>query len=270
MFNTCMPSRRDREQKKKKKEKNNSKSSFKLTPIYALTGTCCALGAQQKIRIRSSVIEFTWLEFHPLESAGVSCMVSIINKKIGDMGTREPLLPSILNQLIACRRKPWLCEQRAGPAREETGFWAEVVIISDGESVCSYSVCVCVFFGCALILSLPRTAAAVKLGPGGIPHRHHSPLPGEHTAGQQPQSLDQRAEVCGATSTWTRLNAHTLCPEVSHPNSKVPRILTPPLVCHMGTKAGKCSEKMMYCKWFLEMNVFALKILSFFYILNSD
>lgn len=171
------------------------------------------------------------------------------------MGTREPLLPSILNQLIACRRKPWLCEQRAGPAREETGFWAEVVIISDGESVCSYSVCVCVFFGCALIPSLPRTAAAVKLGPGGIPHRHRSPLPGEHTAGQQPQSLDQRAEVCGATSTWTRLNAHTPCPEVSHPNSKVPRILTPPLVCHTGTKAGRCSEKTIqptvndFLKW---------------------
>ncbi len=139
---------------------------------------------------------------------------------------REPLLPSILNQLIACRRKPWLCEQRAGPAREETGFWAEVVIISDGESVCSYSV----FFGCSLIPSLPRTAAAVKLGPGGIPHRHHSPLPGVHTAGQQPQSLDQRAQVCGATSTWTRLNAHTPCPEVFHWYSQVPRILTP-LLC---------------------------------------
>lgn len=160
MFNTCMPSRRAREQKK---EKNNSKSSFKLTPIYALTGTCCALGAQQKIRIRSSVIEFTWLEFHPLESAGVSCMVSIINKKIGDMGTREPLLPSILNQLIACRRKPWLCEQRAGPAREETGFWAEVVIISDGESVCSYSVYVCflgVLWSCLSLAQLQRLSLA--------------------------------------------------------------------------------------------------------------
>jgi len=101
------------------------------------------------------------------------------------------------------------------------------------ERVCVHIVCVYVcFFGCALILSIPRTAAAVKLGPGGIPHRPHSPLPREHTAGQQPQSLDQRAEVCGATSTWTHLNAHTPCPEVFHPNSKVPRILTPPLVSH--------------------------------------
>lgn len=106
------------------------------------------------------------------------------------------------------------------------------------ERVCVHIVCVCVFFGCALILSLPRTAAAVKLGPGGIPHRHCSPLPGVRTAGQQPQSLDQRAEVCGATSTWTRLNAHTPCPEVSHRNSEVLRILTPSLVCHM---AGGCS-----------------------------
>lgn len=159
---------------------------------------------------------------------------------------REPLLPSILNQLIACRRKPWLCEQRAGPAREETGFWAEVVIISDGESVCSYSV----FFGCSLIPSLPRTAAAVKLGPGGISHRHHSPLPGVHTAGQQPQSLDQRAQVCGATSTWTRLNAHTPCPEVFHWHSQVPRILTTHLCVTWILGLGDIVKKSQYFSGF--------------------
>ncbi len=164
----------------------------------------------------------------------------------------EPLLPSILNQLIACRRKPWLCEQRARPAREETGIWAEVVIISDGESVCSYSV----FFGCTLIPSLPRTAAAVKLGPGGIPHRHRSPLPGVHTAGQQPQSLDQRAQVCGATSTWTRLNAHTHththtpCPEVFYWNSQVPRILTPLLCVTWKLELGDIVKKSQYFSGF--------------------
>lgn len=114
----------------------------------ALNGTSCVLATRSKIWIRSSVIEFTWLEFHPLESAGVSSTVSIINKKIWDMGMWEALLPSILNQLIACRRKPWLCELRGRPARAETGFRAEVVIISDGESVCSYSVCPCVFWVC--------------------------------------------------------------------------------------------------------------------------
>lgn len=112
----------------------------------SFTRTRC-VPATQKTWIRSSLIEFTWLEFHPLESAGVSSTVSIINKKIWDAGMREALLPSILNQLIACRRKPWLCELRGRPASVETGFRAEAVIISDGESVCSYSVCPRVFLG---------------------------------------------------------------------------------------------------------------------------
>lgn len=114
------------------------------------------------------------------------------------------------------------------------------------ERVCSYSV----FFGCSLIPSLPRTAAAVKLGPGGISHRHHSPLPGVHTAGQQPQSLDQRAQVCGATSTWTRLNAHTPCPEVFHWHSQVLRILTPLLCVTWILGLGDIVKKSQYFSGF--------------------
>lgn len=126
------------------------------------------------------------------------------------------------------RREPGQRERRldSGPR------WLLLVM----ERVCVHIVC---FFGCTLIPSLPRTAAAVKLGPGGIPHRHRSPLPGVHTAGQQPQSLDQRAQVCGATSTWTRLNAHTHTVSRSFPlifpssqNSHAP------LMCHMDTRAG--------------------------------